>query len=135
MMLNKLLANKKVVITIVAILLAICVGAVIMVSFHSKETDGKKPGTETEQGREDTDDSGLEVLKPDEVDPENSSDASGSWENEPNSGTQTDSSNTGNETDKVPSNDNVENNQENKDEEQEKEEDILEDDILWGDIY
>ena len=104
-MLNKLLANKKIVIIAIALFVAVCIGAVILITSSSKETGGKDTDTKTEHGNEDNkvndeedDDTGLEVLKPDQTTPENSSDASGSWDDEPESNTQTDNANTTDKT-------------------------------------
>ena len=136
-MLNKLLANKKIVIIAIALFVAVCIGAVILITSSSKETGGKDTDTKTEHGNEDNkvndeedDDTGLEVLKPDQTTPENSSDASGSWDDEPESNTQTDNANT---TDKTDESNQTEN--EGSDENPEKDEDILKDDNTWGDIY
>lgn len=138
-MLNKLLSNKKIVFITIALLLAVCVGVVIIMTSGSKETGGKDTNIKTEQSKgevdsqddkkgtdsSDNDDgAGLQVLEPSEAIPENSSDASGSWDNTSDSGTQSGNTNkTDNESDKK------------DDEESAEDEDILEDDITWGDIY
>lgn len=139
-MLNRLLANKKIVIIAIALFLAACVGAVILITPSSKETGGKGTDSKTEQGKEDNkdneeDNTGLEVLKPGQTSPENSSDASGSWGDTPQSNPQT--GDTGNKIDKT---ENEKPNEEDKKDdgeepEKDEDEDILEDDISWGNIY
>ena len=106
-MLNKLLANKKIVIIAIALFVAVCIGAVILITSSSKETGGKDTDTKTEHGNEDN-----------------------KGNDEPESNTQTDNANT---TDKTDESNQTEN--EGSDENPEKDEDILEDDITWGDIY
>lgn len=144
---QKLLTNKKKVIAVVALFLVLCVGIILVITLGSKES-GKKDGgfktEQTEQGSKDEDvqedenkaeandevndkgnnNSGLEVLKPDEIAPENSSDASGSWDDTQESDTDAEDE----------TNDQTENNDQG-DEEEEKDEDILEDDITWGNVY
>lgn len=151
MMLNKLLANRKVVIVAIALLLAVCVGVIILVTSNSKETGGKDTNTKTEQGKEhvdlwddnnEDDDTGLEVLEPNQVSPEDSSDVSGSWGDESESNIQNGDKNITDKTDdtnkrdeQTPSDNPNQTDKEDNDEEPEKDEDILEDDITWGDIY
>lgn len=137
MMLKKLLANKKIVTLAVVLLLILCVGIIILVTSKSKENGNKDKDAQIEQSDED-DSSGLEVLEPNEVNPEDSSDASGSWKDlkEPdtqknNSGS-TDKKDDTNKTEEQTPNKNP--NKEDKEEEKE-DEDILIDDIIWGDIY
>ena len=48
-MLNKLLANKKVVITVLVLLVVVCVGAVLLITSRTKETGGKDTDIKTEQ--------------------------------------------------------------------------------------
>lgn len=151
MMLNKILANKKIVIATITLLLALCVGIIIFVASNTKDNGGKNIDTETEQSKEEENskdeadandkedgESGLEVLKPDEVSPENSSDTLGSWDNTSDSGTQSGNTNTNVNTDKT-DDQNQDSNSNDSDEgdgeEPEKDEDILEDDITWGNIY
>ena len=81
-MLNKLLANKKIVFITIALLLAVCGGVVIIMTSGSKGTGGKNTNIKTEQSKgevdsqddkkdtdsSDNDDSSvLQVLEPDEV--------------------------------------------------------------------
>lgn len=148
-MFKQLLNNKKIVIVAIAVLLALIVGIAILVTPNTKDTGGKDTDTKTEQSKENADSqddkeetdasseedntdnqsSGLEVLKPDEVAPENSSDASGPWDKESESNTQTGNTNT---TDnKNPS----EAEKEDDVDESEKDKGILKDDIDWGNIY
>ena len=68
------------------------------------------------------DDSGLEVLDPDEITTEDISDASGSWEEDSTH----DDKKKPNDEEKVENNTNKDN---------QKEDEILKDDIKWGDIY
>ena len=143
MMRNKLLANKKIVIMAIVLFVAVCVGAVILITSSPKETGGKNTNTKAEQEKEDEDDvegaetdidknnkedsnpknngEGLQVLSPNEIATDDSSDASGSWGDTTDKTEQTEDNNP-NEADK-------------ENEEPEKDEDILEDDITWGDIY
>ena len=127
-------------IVVLAVLLALIVGIVIFITPNKKGTDGKNSNTKTEQGKEDAvtkddkeetdkndevndnnkESDGLEVLKPNEVVPENSTDTSGSWGETSESNTQTGNKEPSDKTDQ---------------EEEKENEDILEDDILWGDIY
>lgn len=137
MMRNKLLANKKIVIMAIVLFVAVCVGASILITSSPKETDGKNTNTKTEKEKADEDgvedaetdidtnnkeDSNpgnngesLQVLSPNEIATDDSSDASGSWSDT---------------TDKT-----EETEDENPNEIDKEDEDILEDDITWGDIY
>ena len=144
-MFRKLLVNKKNKIVVSIVLLAIMIGIIILVLSNNKETDGKGANTKIEQGQEDTDiqddksntnvddkkdvqESGgtsLEVLEPDEVAPEDFSDASGAWGNTSDSNTQT-----GNTTDNTDTTEDK-----GQDENKEDDDDILEDNIDWGNIY
>lgn len=148
MLLHKLLRNKKIIIAAIALLLALCVGIVILVTSNTKETGGKNAGTKTEQSKDDadttddtdktdaddkaddtadnesTDNSGHQILKPNEVAVDDSSDASGDWDEEE----ETEETDTQKDTtdDKAP---------EDEPEDKEPEDDIEEDDISWGEIY
>ena len=142
MKLKQLLTNKKILIAVLAVLIALVVGIVIIISTSSLETGDKDTDIKTEQDDKDTDindvddktdtdeemndsnknnSTGLEVLKPNKIVPENSSNASGSWDGSTNSNQQTDEKN--------------ESDTEDKDKESEKDENILDDDINWGRIY
>ena len=140
-MFKQLLTNKKGVIIILAILLTMIVGCLIFVALNTKRTGELDSDIKTEQSEEDTsqndkedkeenkesEGSKLEVLDPEEVTPENSSDVSGSWGEQSDSNTQVNTSDSSDKKEEVednPSNSNTE-----------KEEDILEDDISWGNIY
>ena len=88
-MLNKILANKRIVTIAIVFILILLVGIVILVTFNSKHTGVKDTNTKTEQSdgdvatRDDNkrnESSELEVLNPDAVAPGDYSDASGSWE-------------------------------------------------------
>ena len=144
-MFKQLLTNKKIVIVVLAVILALIVGIVILVTPNTKGTGNKDFDTKTEQSKEDAnskDDekqtdkeggsTGLEILEPDEVVPEDSSNASGSWGNTSNSNTQT-----GNTTEKTDKTEEQKPNENQKDEDDKSEtvQDILEDDISWGNIY
>lgn len=156
MKLKQLLTNKKIVIVALVVLIALIVGIAILVTPNSKETDSKDANVKTEQSKGDavtngdedkTDESeeannsdtnnsaGLEVLKPDEIAPENSSNASGNWDGTTNSNQQTDKTDETDETGKGNPNNNSNEDEEDNGEEQKKDEDILEDDINWGRIY
>lgn len=148
MKLKELLTNKKIIIVAFVIVLALIVGGVILVTMDSKETGNKDKDIKTEQSKgevdsqgekKDTDandnengNSGLQVIEPDNVIPENSSDASGSWDNMSDSGTQSGNTNTNNNTNKT---DNQNQNSNSNDSDKEDDEDILEDDIIWSNIY
>lgn len=130
-MFNKTVMNKKIIFAIVILLLILGIGILIFTILDSEkkendtlktEQDGKD---EIEDHKED-DSVGLEVLEPDNVSKEDTTDASGSWEKPSNS----------NKTDKEEKPENS-NSNESTDEKQneEKDEDILEDDIVWGDVY
>ena len=152
MMLRKLLTNKKIVIITLSVLLFVIVGIVIFVTTNSIETGKNDTNPKEEQMMENTDTKGdktdtddkedsqgngssqLEILEPDEVVPENSSDASGSWDNTSDSNTQSGNSNTTNKTEQTENKDPNEK-KEDDGEDQEKDEGILEDDITWGNIY
>lgn len=128
----KIVMNKKIIFSIVIWLLILCIGIVLFSTSGSNESGKKNDTSKTEQDKEDVvdnkeDDSvGLEVLEPDNVSKEDTTDASGSWEKPSNS----------NKTDKEEKPENS-NSNESTDEKQneEKDEDILEDDIVWGDVY
>ena len=133
--------KKKLKIVVIALLLVLIAGVIIFGTSNSKQTGGKNTDNITEQSKEnadyqddkENDGSGLEVLKPDEVFPEDSSDASGSWGDTSESNTLT--GNKTNKTDEIENGNQNEEDKENNGEEPEKDEDILEDDITWGDIY
>ena len=143
-MMQKLLANKKQVIIGGVLCIALLVVIIILVTLYSEETGAKDTGINIEQNKGDTDtqeakdeinasdkgnnSSGLEVLKPDDVNPGDSSNASGSWGNESGADVQTGDTNA---IDKAQQNDNYD----GGDKESEKDEGILKDDITWGDIY
>ena len=178
--------NKKILIAVLVLLLISGTGILFFVNSDTEKTGGKDTVTKAEQSEEDAeldeeereqaanekendkenekehDNSGLDVLEPDEVAAEDSSDAAGSWEDVSDSNTQTDNKNTTDKTDRAEnedSNEEEETDQAEKenpleeeqteqgeeedpnetdkedDEESEKEKDILEDDIIWGDIY
>ena len=134
-MFQKLLTNKKILIAVIAFFLVSIIGIVIVVTPNTSKTDGKGTNTKTEKSKEDEDsqdnkydtekddesdnkkddkenqNATLEVLEPDKVIPENSSDASGAW----------------GDTDSTDNNSNGE--------EPDKDEDILKDDIVWGRPY
>lgn len=136
--------NKKQVIIAGVLCIALLVGIIILVIWNSKETSGRDTDIKTEQNKGDIDsqedkdetnvsgkgnnNSGLEVLQPDDAVTEDSSDASGSWGNESDADIQTGDTNA---IDKVQQNDN----HDGDDKESEKDEGILKDDITWGDIY
>lgn len=141
---RKLLANKKQVIIGGVLCIALLVVIIILVTLNSEETGAKDTGINIEQNKGDTDtqeakdeinasdkgnnSSGLEVLKPDDVNPGDSSNASGSWGNESGADVQTGDTNA---IEKAQQNDNYD----GGDKESEKDEGILKDDITWGDIY
>lgn len=143
-MMRKLLANKKQVIIGGVLCIALLVVIIILVTLNSEETGAKDTGINIEQNKGDTDtqeakdeinasdkgnnSSGLEVLKPDDVNPGDSSNASGSWGNESGADVQTGDTNA---IEKAQQNDNYD----GGDKESEKDEGILKDDITWGDIY
>ncbi len=143
-MMRKLLANKKQVIIGGVLCIALLVVIIILVTLNSEETGAKDTGINIEQNKGDADtqeakdeinasdkgnnSSGLEVLKPDDVNPGDSSNASGSWGNESGADVQTGDTNA---IDKAQQNDNYD----SGDKESEKDEGILKDDITWGDIY
>lgn len=122
----KLKVNK---VLIFAIVFVIGLGILIFVTRNSNETNGKGEETKIEQSKEDTnsqddnevsnindkknEDSDLQVLEPDEIVPGNSSDASGSWDNDEIGQTQGDTPEGTEEKDKG----------------------ILKDDTNWGNIY
>jgi len=134
---------------VVALLLALCVGIVILVTSNTKESGGKNAGTQTEQSKDnadtiddqdktDTDDkasdkentnnnesSGLEVVEPGIVIPENSSDASGEWGDTTESEALTGGTTTTVKPDETPSDDT----QENLEIEEAK------DDKIWSEVY
>lgn len=138
-MCNKIGKINKKNIFIIIFLLVICVGIIFFVAFHSKEGKETKDDIKTEQDnikddangnvdakddQEDTDSDGLTVHQPGEINPDNSSDASGSWDET---------------TESVDKNDSTGGNQSGNDndseQDEEDKEDILEDDVTWGDIY
>lgn len=145
MLLHKLRNNKKIIIVVAALLLALCLGIVLLVTSNMEETGNKNTDTETQQDKEDadttddadktdtddkaedkvnsnsTDNNGHQVLKPNEVAVDDSSDASGEWGEEEESKPQKDMMG-----DKAPEDEPVED---------EPQEDIKEDNISWGEIY
>ncbi len=133
LLINRLLANKKIAITVLVLVIVLSVGIVILVTSESKKAKDNNADIKTEQskehGKEDTDsqnnEGGLEVLEPDEIAPENSSDASGSWKTPSNSGNKKDDTSEKNENQ----------DKDNGSNEPEEEKDILKDDITWGDVY
>lgn len=142
MMLNQLITNKKIITVVLALILALVVGIAILVTPNTEETGVDNPSTKTEQGKEETDfkddkeddSSELELLEPDEIAVEDSSDASGSWEKESGSDTQTGTSETTDDTDKTEDN-TPEEDKKDEGDNPEKDQNILKDDISWGDIY
>lgn len=126
MMQKKLLTNKKIVIAVAILLFLLCVGIILFANSDSQETGGNNSDTEIEQSKEketpkedkEKDDSGLEVLKPNEIKAEDSTDVSGLWKDASESNAQTGNTTMREKTDK-----------------ESKEEDILEDGVLWGEIY
>ena len=147
---QQLTNKKKVIITAIALLIALVVGIMIFATSDTKETGSKDYDNKTEQGKEDSDskedeedrNSQLEILESDEVEPEDSSNASGSWGNASNANTQAGNSDTTAQTDKVDDKKSSEGNkdevkvpQKEQEQEQEQEQDILEDDVSWGNIY
>lgn len=132
----KLKVNK---VLIFAIVFVIGLGLLIFVTRNSDKTNGKDEESKIEQSKDDTnskddnevsnindkknEDSDLQVLEPDEIVPGNSSDASGSWDNDEIPETQEDTPDgTGETDDEI-----VEN--------EEKDKGILKDDTNWGNIY
>lgn len=132
----KLKVNK---VLIFAIVFVLGLGILILVARNSNETNGKDEESKIEQSKDETnskddnevsnindkknEDSDLQVLEPDEIVPENSSDASGSWDNDEIGQTQGDIPNgTEEKEDEI-----VEN--------EEKDKGILKDDTNWGNIY
>ena len=120
-------------------MLVICVGIIFFVAFHSKEGKEAKDDIKTEQDnikddangnvdvnneQEDKDSDGLTVHQAGEITSDNSSDASGSWDDTQESVDKNDSS----------KGDQSENNKDSEKDEEDKE-DILDDDATWGDIY
>lgn len=133
-MLRRIQTNKKITL-VVALFLALCVGIIVAVMSECNESKNTNFDIKAEQDKEHKKDAdvyndtevnrGLEVLKPDEVAAEDSSNASGTWGNEAESNTQTGTEET----------DRTENKKPNDEDTEVKDEDILEDDIIWGDIY
>lgn len=131
-MLRKIQINKKITL-VVALFLVLCVGIIVVVMSECNESKNANSHIKAEQDQEDEQDTGiyddtgvnrgLEVLNPDEVATEDSSNASGSWGNEAESNTHTEDT------------DRTENQKPNDEDTEVKDEDILEDDIIWGDIY
>ena len=126
-MFNKTVMNKKIIFAIVILLLILGIGILIFTILDSekKENDTLKTeqdGKDEIEDHKEEDSVGLEVLEPDNVSKEDTTDASGSWEKPSNS----------NKTDKE---EKPENNSNESIEEKEEDEDILEDDIVWGDVY
>ena len=132
MKLKQLLTNKKLVIVAIAVLLALIIGIIILVLPHSETGEGNHLTVPEEE---------LEILEPDEVAPEDSTDVSGTWGDETESSTQesntdskeqnkTEVQNQGNS-----SNDENEEKNETVGNESEKEDGILKDSIDWGNIY
>lgn len=132
----KLKVNK---VLIFAVVFVIGLGILIFVARNSNETNGKDEESKIEQSKDDTnsqddnevsnindkknEDSDLQVLEPDEIVPGNSSDASGSWDNDEIAETQGDTpEGTEEKEDEI-----VEN--------EEKDKGILKDDTNWGNIY
>lgn len=144
MKLKQLLINKKFKIVLFVFLFALIVVIAILVTHNSKEVEDKESMNDivvedaedkTTENSEVMDDSreegnGLEILKPNEVDAKNSSDASGDWEVTEESNAQIDDKITTDQTDDTPLSD--EQNQDNK---EDNGTDILEDDVEWGGIY
>ena len=139
MKIRQILTNKRIQLVLLAFLLILIVGLVIL--FNSKQKGSGDTNSEI-QAEHDKGDLGakddkadneednspeLEVLEPNEVAPENTSDVSGSWGDAHEFNTHTNDTNSSDNTDKTES--------ENKSEESKGDEDILEDDISWGTIY
>ena len=138
MMLNKLFANKKVLVVLIVILLALSVGSVVVVTSSLKNKKGNDLDVKTEQSKEDDETQlGLEVLEPDEVTPEDSSSVSGTWDDSSDSDSQTGDTTVPNQPEKPsePSDEDDKNNNQEGNSEPEDNKDILKDDITWGDIY
>lgn len=119
--------NKKIIFAIVILLLILGIGILIFTILDSekKENDTLKTeqdGKDEIEDHKEEDSVGLEILEPDNVPKEDKTDASGFWD-------KTSSSNKNDKEEKP------ENNSNESIEEKEEDEDILEDDIVWGDVY
>ena len=130
-MFNKTVMNKKIIFAIVILLLILGIGILIFTILDSEKKENgtlktEQDGKDEIEDHKEEDSVGLEVLEPDNVSKEDTTDASGSWEKPSNS----------NKTDKEekPENSNLNESTDEKQNE-EKDEDILEDDIVWGDVY
>ena len=139
-MFRKLLTNKRILIVLSAVILVLIAGTLILVTSDFKENDRKNTDSKTEQSTEDIDSkkdedgNGLNVLEPDEIDPEDSTNASGSWKNTSNFDAQSgnnDKTEKDNQTESKNPSEDKEDDSENVD----KQDDVLEDDISWGNIY
>ena len=132
MKLNQLLTNKKIVIGLIAVLFVSLVGIAILVTNNSQKTSGKDNDTKTEQGKEETgvkDDEGvedsdteLEVLQPDVISPETSTDVPGDWGDTSETSSSTGNTDAEDQTGNGGGQDNQEQN-------------VLQDNIDWGNIY
>lgn len=126
-MFNKTVMNKKIIFAIVILLLILGIGILIFTISDSekKENDTLKTeqdGKDEIEDHKEEDSVGLEVLEPDNVPKEDTTDASGSWDKP--------SSSNKNDKEEKP-----ENNSNESTDEKEEDEEILEDDIVWGDVY
>lgn len=126
-MFNKTVMNKKIIFAIVILLLILGIGILIFTILDSEKKENDTLKTEQDGKDEivdhkEEDRVGLEILEPDNVPKEDKTDASGSWD-------KTSSSNKNDKEEKP------ENNSNESIEEKEEDEDILEDDIVWGDVY
>lgn len=124
-MLSKLFVNKKLVVIVVILCLILCIGIWFIVGPDTKKTDDK--GTNVEQ----EDNNGLEIVNPDEEMTDNTTDASGAWDDTKAPATQP--SDDTNDTDKQDHEE--EQTESNESDDSEEKEDILEDDVIWGEIY
>ena len=133
-MLSKFLKNKKVVIIAIVIFLAVCLGVIILSKISSEDASNKNTGVTIEQKEDnESDDSSLDVLEADEELSEDTSEASGDWNDSGESDTL--ENNQPNKTDKKEQPNDKDSNENKNDEESKKDEDVLKDDITWGDIY
>lgn len=132
---KKLLGNKKALIAILIVLLLIVIGVVgVLVSRNSQDSDGKKPiiGNEQEDEEHTQSEGGLQIQEDNEEVVEDSSDASGTWENDA-AGTVSGDTQSGNDG-QTGAGDEADSGK-NEDEEEQDDEDTLIDDIIWGDIF
>lgn len=128
-----MMSSKKILIPIIVILLVICVGIGFFIASDSEKTGKPDSDIKTEQGKDEEEQADIEILGPEEIQSEDSSDVSGSWDDTEETDNPTDNKDTNDKEEQVDNN--TPNDKEDDSEASRDDEDILDDDITWGEVY